>query len=327
MCSALKQLGRRRLSRIYRGCIFFVVLLNPVSVFGAAEETEVGVTAASNISAVGQPPVSPARDLETGLEVFFSENIKTDFDGRAQLLFLDGTTLTIGAGSEMVIDEYIYDPASGTGEMAVSLSKGVFRLVGGKISKKKAIKFSTPAATIAVRGGIATFAVEPTVSGASATDVSALQATLFYGNLSVTSGGTTVSTFQPGRFIEVPSQNAQPKPAKIVDQATLNSQLKSLEKSSKPREDKTASDDAGGTQAADQSREESSDEPEPASGAESEDQGGQSKETKNEEQAPDRKPDGEKTDQNEQGEDRSAGPERNLRSEDSLIYTSPSPRD
>ena len=75
MCSALKQLGRRRLSRIYRGCIFFVVLLNPVSVFGAAEETEVGVTAASNISAVGQPPVSPARDLETGLEVFFSENI------------------------------------------------------------------------------------------------------------------------------------------------------------------------------------------------------------------------------------------------------------
>ena len=203
-----------------------MVLLNPVSVFGAAEETEVGVTAASNISAVGQPPVSPARDLETGLEVFFSENIKTDFDGRAQLLFLDGTTLTIGAGSEMVIDEYIYDPASGTGEMAVSLSKGVFRLVGGKISKKKAIKFSTPAATIAVRGGIATFAVQPTSSGASATDVSALQATLFYGNLSVTSGGTTVSTFQPGRFIEVPSQNAQPKPAKIVDQATLNSQLK-----------------------------------------------------------------------------------------------------
>ncbi len=43
----------------------------------------------------------------------------------------------------------------GLGEMTISISKGVFRLVGGKISKNTPVVFKTPSATIAVRGGIA----------------------------------------------------------------------------------------------------------------------------------------------------------------------------
>ena len=39
--------------------------------------------------------------------------------------------------------------------MTISISKGVFRLVGGKISKNTPVVFKTPSATIAVRGGIA----------------------------------------------------------------------------------------------------------------------------------------------------------------------------
>ena len=90
---------------------------------GATGEVEVGVTAASVTDATGKPPISPARNLETGLEVFFNEKISTDDTGRAQLLFRDGTSLTVGAGSEMTIDEYVFDPDSGTGEMVVNISK------------------------------------------------------------------------------------------------------------------------------------------------------------------------------------------------------------
>ena len=110
------------------------LLVLPFGSVVATDEMEVGVTAASVIDAKGKPPISPARDLETGVDVFFSEKISTDENGRAQLLFRDGTSLTVGASSEMTIDEYVYDPATGTGDMVVSISKGVFRLVGGKIS-------------------------------------------------------------------------------------------------------------------------------------------------------------------------------------------------
>ena len=46
------------------------LLVLPVGAGAASDEVEVGVTAASVIDAIGKPPISAARDLETGLEVF-----------------------------------------------------------------------------------------------------------------------------------------------------------------------------------------------------------------------------------------------------------------
>ena len=157
------------------------LLVLPLGSVASSEEVQVGVTAASVIDAQGKPPVSPARDLETGVDVFFNEKVSTDEAGRAQLLFRDGTSLTVGASSEMTIDEYVYDPATGTGDMVVSISKGVFRLVGGKISKNQPIVFNSPSATVSVRGGIAY--VKQSSAG--------LEAGLLYGTqLSVTSAAS-----------------------------------------------------------------------------------------------------------------------------------------
>jgi hypothetical protein len=87
------------------------LIITPLQLLASVEQ-EVGVTAASNIDAIGKPPVSPARDLDTGVEVYFQEVVSTDTNGRAQLLFQDGTALTVGPGSDLVIDEYVYDPAT-----------------------------------------------------------------------------------------------------------------------------------------------------------------------------------------------------------------------
>ena len=70
---------------------------------------------------MGQPPASPARDLDTGVEVYFKELISTDTNGQAQLLFQDGTALTVGPDSDLVIDQYVYDPASGLGNMTIDI--------------------------------------------------------------------------------------------------------------------------------------------------------------------------------------------------------------
>lgn len=112
--------------------IIAVAFCSVAAALAATDEVEVGVTAASVTNAVGKPPISPARNLETGLEVFFNEKIETNASGRAQLLFRDGTSLTVGKNSEMTIDEYVFDPDTDTGELVINVSKGIFRLVGGE---------------------------------------------------------------------------------------------------------------------------------------------------------------------------------------------------
>ena len=135
--------------------VALALLVLPVSSVASSEEVQVGVTAASVIDAQGKPPVSPARDLETGVDVFFNEKISTDEAGRAQLLFRDGTSLTVGASSEMTIDEYVYDPATGTGDQGVSSGEEGLELVGGRTQKTRQIIYNPPSAAVSWRGGVA----------------------------------------------------------------------------------------------------------------------------------------------------------------------------
>jgi hypothetical protein len=60
----------------------------------------------------------------------------------------------------LTIDKFVYDPATQKGTLAVTASTGVFRLIGGRISKTSDIKVTTPASTLGIRGGIMVFAVQ-----------------------------------------------------------------------------------------------------------------------------------------------------------------------
>jgi hypothetical protein len=119
----------------------------------------VGVTSATSGDPLGRPPNEAERVLRIGIDVQANELVTTKTNDRAHLLFLDGTSLTVGPNSQITIDKYVFDPASKTGELAVTATTGVFRLVGGKISKKTPIVVNTPSSTIGVRGGISIFTV------------------------------------------------------------------------------------------------------------------------------------------------------------------------
>ena len=72
-----------------------------------------------------------------------------------QVLLVDGSTFTVGPGSDLVIDKFVYDPKKGTGQIVASFSKGVMRFVGGKISKNDdGVTVKTPAGALAIRGGM-----------------------------------------------------------------------------------------------------------------------------------------------------------------------------
>ena len=98
---------------------------------------------------------APQSQLNIGKSIFFNERINTTTSGLVQVLLVDGSTFTVGPGSDLVIDKFVYDQKKGTGQIAASFSKGVMRFVGGKISKNdNAVSIKTPAGAIAVRGCI-----------------------------------------------------------------------------------------------------------------------------------------------------------------------------
>jgi hypothetical protein len=120
---------------------------------------KVGVTSATDGDPLGKPPTEAERVLRVGIDVQANELITTRADDRAHLMFLDGTALTIGPDAQLVIDKFVYDPNSKTGDLAITATKGVFRLVGGKISKTSPITITTPSSTIGIRGGVGMFDV------------------------------------------------------------------------------------------------------------------------------------------------------------------------
>ena len=126
---------------------------------GAAED--IGKVAAVNPSMDGTPPQqATSRSLALGSGVIQNERIETSEDGSGQLLFVDQTTLSIAPRSDIVLDKYVYDPGDESGQVELTLTKGVLRLIGGRITKRNDGIIKTPAATIGVRGGLALVVVE-----------------------------------------------------------------------------------------------------------------------------------------------------------------------
>ncbi len=144
----------RPYSRTLQGLL--AVLLSTVAPLTRAIAQTVGSVGAVNPATLGTPPSASARTLTIGANVVQRERIQTNADGTVQLSFPDRTTLNIGRNSDLVIDEYVYNPAAGTGRMAASLAKGVLRFVGGQVSHTGQAQISTPNSTLGIRGGVGT---------------------------------------------------------------------------------------------------------------------------------------------------------------------------
>jgi hypothetical protein len=167
----------------------------------------VGVTSVTDGDPLGQPPAEPERVLRVGIDVQANERITTRANDRAHVVFLDGTALTIGPNSALVIDKYVYDPSRKAGDIALNVTRGTFRFVGGAISKNSEVTIKTPSATIGIRGGIVTFSVS---------DSGATTANFLYGDsMRVTAQGSTQTATRSGSEITVPVGAPPTSPALI----------------------------------------------------------------------------------------------------------------
>lgn len=168
---------------------------------------KVGVASVVNGEPLSKPPSEAERVLNIGNDMSADEVVTTKTNDRAHIVFLDGSTLTVGPNSVIIIDKFVYDPATKTGSLDLRASRGVFRYVGGAISKTSEVTIKTPSATLGIRGGIAIVTVTPTG------DTSANF--LFGGSLTITSQGVSQTTTQAGTQINVQSGSAPTPPITI----------------------------------------------------------------------------------------------------------------
>lgn len=148
-------------------------------------------------AAVNPRSTSGARTLELGSNIVYKERVTTSGSGSVQVLFVDKTTLNIGPNSNLLIDEFVYDPGTRSGSMAVSLSKGAVRIVGGNATHTGGATVKTPVATIGIRGGVAGIVHE---NGQT-------RAVLQFGTLTVTTlAGETIVVRRPGFMVVVGPQ-------------------------------------------------------------------------------------------------------------------------
>jgi len=89
--------------------------------------------------------------VDVGVEM--NDTLET-LKGKAGITFEDGTKVVCTEFSKLTIDEFVYDPSSGKGKLAMKATLGTVRYASGLIAKnsREDIKVKTPTASVSVRG-------------------------------------------------------------------------------------------------------------------------------------------------------------------------------
>ena len=180
---------------------------------------DVGTTTAVNPLSQGTLPGANLVALTVGARVVHKERIQTTPSGTVQLLFLDKSTLSIGPNTNMLIDEYVFDPKAHTGHMVMNLAEGALRFVGGLLSHQGEALVATPAAAIGIRGGTAT------VSHHRRKGTRVIN---HYGILTIRNGCGTIIIRRPGFAVWIPDWNTCPEEPQRVTEAEIAQYLRML---------------------------------------------------------------------------------------------------
>lgn len=115
----------------------------------------IGVTVALEGKASATEPAGTPRALAIKSDILLNDTVKTEAKSRLQVSLNDNTLLAVGESSDMLIDEYVYNPAKASDNaFGVKMGKGLFRVVTDKITDLNPDRFTvkTRRATIGIRG-------------------------------------------------------------------------------------------------------------------------------------------------------------------------------
>ena len=103
---------------------FFVGFIFTFTYALAAEKVNIEKQLIGIVGAVSGTIKTETRELKTGDKIYLNETILAGADSGTQILLLDQSTFTIGSESEVVMDTFIYDPATNDGKIVASVKQG-----------------------------------------------------------------------------------------------------------------------------------------------------------------------------------------------------------
>ena len=184
-------------------CLFFASAASAAVQAGVAAAVRGGVDRSAG-TRVGE-------ELKSGDAIFLGDQIRTDAQGSLQILLLDETVFTVGPDSEMVIDEFVYDPGESGGKLEARFVKGAFRFITGKVAEDtpENMQLELPTGSIGIRGTIARAEVGPQESVVTLIGPGPLSdSDERRGGLIVSGGGKRVELLTPGYSVRLGAAGA-----------------------------------------------------------------------------------------------------------------------
>ena len=125
-----------------------------ITTLNADEKVNIEKQLIGIVGAVSGTIKTPTRELKTGDKIYLNETIFAGADSGTQILLLDQSTFTIGSDSEVVMDTFIYDPATNDGKIVANVKQGSLKVISGLISKKnpESLTVKVPEGTLGSRG-------------------------------------------------------------------------------------------------------------------------------------------------------------------------------
>jgi hypothetical protein len=119
----------------------------------AASAENVGSATRVQRYAYQTPPQTSRAPLYRLNPVVRNARLETVPSGALEVTFTDGSRLTLGSASTVVVDNYVFGGGQGAGGQTLKMTRGLFRFVSGAMPKDQ-VRLQTPSVTIGIRGTI-----------------------------------------------------------------------------------------------------------------------------------------------------------------------------
>ena len=157
-------------------------------------------------------------NIAKGTLIESNDKVETK-NGVVKITFKDNTTVKVTESSSLVIDDFVYDPKSSAGKLAMKATSGTVRYVSGNIAHNNpnSVNIKTPTAAIAVRGTDFVMSVDETGKSAVILMPACEVGCESSGKIDVNSGGDIVHMDQAFQATMIETASTAPLPPVIID--------------------------------------------------------------------------------------------------------------
>ncbi len=118
-----------------------------------AQQSDASIGSVTELKGIGRIVRDIPYDAALSFDIESYDNVETT-NGRIGITFLNDTKVRLTEHSQLLIDEFIYDPDPSKSKMALQFASGTARFITGKLNtiNKENIAISTPSANVSIRG-------------------------------------------------------------------------------------------------------------------------------------------------------------------------------